>query len=72
MGLLVALVLAPFRLAAWLVRVIVGLVGRGLAVVIGVALVAVGVLLSLTVVGTVVGVPLAVVGVGLILRGLLP
>ncbi|MDQ3547491.1 MAG: hypothetical protein M3439_01620 [Chloroflexota bacterium] len=60
----------PFRLLWWIVRVIVGVTGRLLAVLVGVVLVAVGVVLTLTVVGAIVGVPLIAIGVGLILKGI--
>jgi len=60
----------PFRLLWWIVRLVVGVTGRLLAVLIGVVLVAVGVVLTLTVVGAIVGVPLIAIGVGLILKGI--
>ena len=60
----------PFRLLWWVVRGIVELTGRLLAVVIGVVLVAAGVILMLTVIGAIVGVPLIAIGVGLILKGI--
>ena len=46
----------PFRLLWGIVRLIVGLTGRLLAVVIGVVLVVAGVVLTLTVIGAIVGV----------------
>jgi hypothetical protein len=64
------LLLLPFRLVWWIVRLIVGLTGRLLAVLIGVVLVAAGVILTLTVIGAIAGVPLIAIGVGLILKGI--
>ena len=60
----------PFRLLWWVVRGIVELTGRLLAVLIGVVLVVAGVILTLTVIGAIVGVPLIAIGVGLILKGI--
>ena len=65
------LLLLPFRLVWAIVRFIVEATGRLLAVLIGVVLVAVGVVLTLTVVGAIVGVPLIAIGVGLILKGIM-
>jgi hypothetical protein len=64
------LLVLPFRLLWWIVRVIVEVTGRLLAVLIGVVLVVAGVILTLTVVGAIVGVPLIAIGVGLILKGI--
>jgi hypothetical protein len=64
------LLLLPFRLVWGLLRLIVNVTGRLLAVLLGVVLAAVGVVLTLTVVGAIVGVPLIAIGVGLILRGI--
>lgn len=69
MSFIVNLLLLPFRLLWGIVRLIVGLTGRLLAVIIGVVLVAAGVVLTLTVIGAIVGVPLIAIGVGLILKG---
>ena len=57
---------AIWRLVAW----IVGLTGRLVAVILGLVLLIVGGVLSITVVGAIVGVPLAILGFLLILRGL--
>lgn len=57
---------ALWRFLTW----ILGLTGRVVAVVLGLALMIVGVIVSLTVVGAVVGVPLLIFGLLLILRGL--
>lgn len=64
------LLLLPFRLLWWIVRVVVEITGRLLAVLIGVVLVVAGVVLTLTVIGAIVGVPLIAIGVGLILKGI--
>jgi hypothetical protein len=57
---------ALWRFVTW----IFGFTGRILAVVLGLALMIVGVLASLTVIGAIIGVPLAIVGFLLVLRGL--
>jgi hypothetical protein len=60
----------PF-VAIWrLVAGIVELTGRLLAVVLGLALMIIGIVVSLTIIGAVIGVPLIIVGFLLILRGL--
>ncbi len=65
-----SIVLWPFvaiwRLLTWIVE----FTGRLLAVVLGLALMIVGIVLSLTVIGAVVGIPLALVGLLLVLRGI--
>lgn len=66
----VSWVLWPF-VAVWrLVTFILEMTGRFVAILLGIVLIAVGVLVSLTVVGAVVGVPLALFGLLLIFRGL--
>jgi len=60
----------PF-VALWkLVSGIVTLTGRLLAVVLGLALLIVGIVLTITVIGAIVGVPIGLVGLLLILRGI--
>lgn len=60
----------PF-VAIWkLLAVIVELTGRFVAMVLGIVLVVVGVIVSLTIVGAIVGVPLAFIGLLLFFRGL--
>lgn len=63
-------ILWPF-VALWrLVTFILEMTGRFVAILLGFVLMAVGVLVSLTVVGAVVGVPLALFGLLLVFRGL--
>jgi hypothetical protein len=57
---------AIWRLVTW----ILGFTGRVLAVVLGLVLMIMGVLVSLTVIGAILGIPLAIVGFLLVLRGL--
>jgi hypothetical protein len=57
---------AIWRLVTW----ILGFTGRVLAVVLGLGLMIMGVLVSLTVIGAILGIPLAIVGFLLVLRGL--
>lgn len=60
----------PF-VAIWkLLATIVEITGRFVAMVLGIVLVVVGVLISLTIIGAIVGIPLALVGLLLFLRGL--
>ncbi len=66
----VPVVLWPFWALWRLVTLILELTGRLLAVVIGLVLVILGALISLTIVGALVGVPVALLGLLLILRGL--
>jgi hypothetical protein len=65
----VPLLLWPFWVVWRLVGTILKLSGRLVAVVLGLVLMLVGVLLSLTVIGAIVGVPLFTVGVLLVIRG---
>jgi len=66
----VSWLLWPF-VALWrLVTFILEMTGRFVAILLGFVLIAVGVLVSLTVLGAVVGVPLALFGLLLIFRGL--
>ena len=57
---------ALWRLVTWILE----LTGRLVAVILGFVLMAVGVILSLTVVGAILGVPLGLFGVLLVFRGL--
>ncbi|HAX70851.1 MAG TPA: hypothetical protein DCY14_14660 [Anaerolineae bacterium] len=60
----------PFAAIWKLLAVIVEMTGRFVAMVLGIVLVIVGVLVSLTIVGAIVGVPLALIGLLLFFRGL--
>ena len=63
-------ILWPF-IALWkLLAGLIALTGRLVAVILGAALMLLGGLVSLTVVGAVIGIPLAVLGLLIILRGL--
>ena len=60
----------PF-VAIWrLLAVIVEMTGRFVAMVLGIVLIIVGVIVSLTIVGAIVGIPLALVGLLLFFRGI--
>ncbi len=64
------LILWPF-VALWrLVTFILELTGRFLAIVLGIVLVIVGIVASLTVVGAIIGIPMILLGFLLVLRGL--
>ena len=60
----------PFWIVWSLVVGIVALTGRVLAVVLGLVIMILGVLLSITVIGALLGVPLFIVGAMLVYRGL--
>jgi hypothetical protein len=59
-------ILWPFKAIFNLVFFIIELVGRFVAAVIGLALILVGVIVSLTIVGAIVGIPLIIVGITLL------
>jgi hypothetical protein len=62
-------ILWPF-IAAWkLLAAIVELTGRLIAAILGLALLIVGIVLSLTIIGAIVGIPLAIFGFMLMVRG---
>lgn len=60
----------PFAAIWKLLAVIVELTGRLVAMILGVVLMLVGGLVSLTVIGAIVGIPLALIGLLLFLKGL--
>ena len=60
----------PFYAIWQLLTFVLAATGRLVAVLLGVVLLIVGIVLSLTVVGAIVGVPVAILGLGLMLRGL--
>ncbi len=60
----------PFAAIWKLLAVIVEMTGRFVAMVIGIVLILVGFIVSLTIIGAIVGVPLAVIGLLLLLRGM--
>ena len=60
----------PFAAIWKLLAVIVELTGRFVAMVLGIVLIVVGVIVSLTIVGAIIGVPLAIVGLLLLFRGM--
>jgi multisubunit Na+/H+ antiporter MnhC subunit len=62
--------LRPFIWLWNLIAYIVLLTGRLVAVILGLALMFVGVILAITVVGAIAGVPLLIIGVLLVVRGL--
>jgi hypothetical protein len=60
----------PFAALWKLLAVIVEMTGRFVAMVLGIVLIVVGVIVSLTIVGAIIGIPLAFVGLLLLLRGM--
>ncbi|TAH48661.1 MAG: hypothetical protein EYC68_20350 [Chloroflexota bacterium] len=64
------LLFEPFVWLWQLVTFVLGLTGRLLAVILGLALLIVGLLFTLTIIGAIVGIPILIVGFALIVRGL--
>lgn len=60
----------PFAAIWKLLAVIVELTGRFVAMVLGIVLILVGVIVSLTIVGAIIGVPLVIIGLLLLFRGM--
>jgi len=60
----------PFAAIWKLLAVIVEMTGRLLAMILGIVLMVVGILISLTFVGAIVGIPLAIIGLLLFLKGI--
>jgi len=60
----------PFAAVWKLLAIIVELTGRFVAMIIGIVLIVIGIIISLTIIGAIVGVPLAVVGLLLFLKGI--
>jgi hypothetical protein len=67
---ILSLLLWPFKLVWRLAALILELTGRLIAVALGLVLMIIGVVASLTVVGTVVGIPLIIFGFLLVIRGM--
>ncbi len=63
-------ILRPFIWSWNLIAYIVTLTGRLLAVVLGLVLMIVGAILTVTVVGAIIGIPLIIIGLLLVVRGL--
>ncbi len=66
----VPIILWPLYAIWRLVALVLELTGRVLGVILGLVLLILGTLLSLTVIGAVIGIPLMILGMLLILRGL--
>ena len=60
----------PFAAIWKLLAVIVEMTGRFVAMVLGLVLILVGFIVSLTIIGAIVGIPLAIIGLLLLLRGI--
>lgn len=68
MGCLWEIISAPFRFVIWLIGAILELTGRFMGFMIGLVVCALGVAVSLTVVGAIIGVPMVIIGGGLMLK----
>ena len=60
----------PFWAIWRLIITIVSMTGRLIAVLLGIVLVVVGIILSLTIVGAIIGIPMVLVGLMMIVRGI--
>jgi hypothetical protein len=60
----------PFAAIWKLIAVIVEMTGRFLAMIIGIVLMIVGGIISLTIIGAIIGIPLAIIGLLLFLKGI--
>lgn len=60
----------PFAAIWKLIAVIVEMTGRFLAMIIGILLMIVGGIISLTIIGAIIGIPLAIIGLLLFLKGI--
>jgi len=60
----------PFAAIWKLLAVIVEMTGRFVAMVLGLVLILIGFIVSLTIIGAIVGIPLAIIGLLLLLRGI--
>lgn len=60
----------PFAAIWKLIAVIVEMTGRFLAMIIGIILMIVGGIISLTIIGAIIGIPLAIIGLLLFLKGI--
>lgn len=60
----------PFILIFKLVEAIIKLTGVFLALILGLVFMAIGFLLTLTIVGAILGIPLIILGIGLIIKGI--
>lgn len=64
------ILLWPFQLVGFLMRLVLGAVGRLMTFVIGLAILLVGIVLCATVIGLLIGVPLCLLGGSMMLRSL--
>ena len=60
----------PFTLAWKLTESMIKLTGRLVAVVLGLIVLGIGIMLSITIIGAILGIPLILIGVSLIIRGI--
>jgi hypothetical protein len=60
----------PFAAIWKLIAVIVEMTGRFLAMIIGIILMIIGGIISLTIIGAIIGIPLAIIGLLLFLKGI--
>lgn len=61
----IKLLLLPFKIVEYIIK----FTGRMMAVILGLVFLAIGIALSLTIIGAIIGVPLAIIGFLMIIRG---
>ena len=64
------LLLFPFILIGKLIEWTIHLTGRFIAIILGLIILILGLLLSVTIIGAILGIPLLLIGIGLIIRGI--
>ncbi|WFA09347.1 hypothetical protein [Tissierella sp. Yu-01] len=64
------LLLFPFILIGKLIEWTIQLTGRFIAIILGLIILILGLLLSVTIIGAILGIPLLLIGIGLIIRGI--
>lgn len=64
------LLLFPFKLAMFIVESVFRLTGKLITIALGFTISAIGVILSLTIVGAIIGIPLLILGVLMIIKGI--
>jgi len=67
-----SIILLPFKIVWALLEFVLGLTGRLICAVLGIVLIILGVILTLTIIGAVIGIPLLIIGLLLIIRSIFP
>jgi len=62
------IILLPFRLIGFLLELVFNLTGRLICAVLGLVLMIIGLILTVTIIGAVIGIPLLIIGLLLLIR----